>query len=108
MSFRLSALFLAWLGLAAQAASAGTRLTRVTFIEAIGSARSLMTQSVERNGVTTPTVNYSLADTITITMKAHPGNGFEEVRMRGNVQGLQLETASVGKKVAVPATRRTP
>ncbi|HQW67243.1 MAG TPA: hypothetical protein PLJ23_09385, partial [Gemmatimonadales bacterium] len=92
----------------AQVDSAGTRLTRVTFIEAIGSARSLMTQSVERNGVTTPTVNYSLADTITITMKAHPGNGFEEVRMRGNVQGLQLETASVGKKVAVPATRRTP
>jgi hypothetical protein len=92
----------------AQVDSAGTRLTRVTFIEAIGSARSLMTQSVERKGVTTPTVNYSLADTITITMKAYPGDGFEEVRMRGNVQGLQLETASVGKKIAVPATRRTP
>lgn len=92
----------------AQLDSSGTRLTRVTFIEAIGAARSLMTQSVERNGVTTPTVNYSLADTITITMKAYPGDGFEEVRMRGNVQGLQLETASVGKKVAIPATRTTP
>jgi len=91
-----------------QVDSAGTRLTRVIFIEAIGSARSLMTQSVERNGVTSPTVNYSLADTITITMKAYPGDGFEEVRMRGNVQGLQLETASVGKKVAMPATRTTP
>jgi hypothetical protein len=92
----------------AQVDSAGTQITRVTGITAIGSARSLMTQTVERNGTTTPTVNYSLADTIIIVMKPFPGEGFEEVRMLGNVQGLQLETASVGKGAALPAKRGTP
>ncbi len=92
-----------------QADSAGTTITRLARIEAIGMARSLISQSVEKRGVTSPTVNYARADTIVIVMKAYPASGFAEVRMRGNVDGVQLETASIGKKVpALPAPRRTP
>ena len=92
----------------AQADSAGTMLTRLVRVEAIGTARSLMTQQVEKNGKTTPTINYSRADTIRVTMKPFPGSGFDEVRMNGHVDGVQLETASLGKKAALPAKRPTP
>ncbi len=91
-----------------QVDSSGTPLTRVIGITAIGGARSLLTQTVERNGTTTPTLNYSIADTIIISMKPFPGEGFDEVRMLGNVQGLQLETASIGKGAALPAKRGIP
>lgn len=92
----------------AQADSSGTVLTRLLRVEAIGTARSLMTQQVEKNGKSTPTINYSRADTIVVTMKPFPGSGFDEVRMNGHVDGLQLETASLGKKAALPAKRPTP
>lgn len=92
----------------AQVDSSGTLLTRLLHIEARGSARSLMTQQVQKNGKTTPTINYSRADTIRVTMKAFPGSGFDEVRMNGHVDGLQLETASLGKKAVLPAKRPTP
>lgn len=91
-----------------QVDSSGTLLTRLLHIEARGSARSLMTQQVQKNGKTTPTINYSRADTIRVTMKLFPGSGFDEVRMNGHVDGLQLETASLGKKAALPAKRPTP
>lgn len=92
----------------AQVDSSGTLLTRLTRIEAIGSARSLIAQTVERNGTTTPTLNYSRADTIIIVMKAYPGDGFAEVTMHGNVDGVQLETASVGRVIARPKAGGAP
>ena len=92
-----------------QADSAGTVITRLARIEARGTARSLISQTVKKRGTTSPTINYARADTIVIVMKAYPASGFAEVRMRGNVDGVQLETASLkGKLPALPVPRRTP
>jgi hypothetical protein len=91
-----------------QVDSSGTILTRLLHVEARGTARSLMTQQVQKNGKTTPTINYSRADTIRVTMKPFPESGFDEVRMNGHVDGIQLETASLSKKAVLPAKRPTP
>jgi hypothetical protein len=78
--------------------SAGTLLTRLLDIVATGSATSLYSREVERNGRLEPTINYTRADTIIILMKTGDSTGISEVRaFRGRepVDGVQLERASV-------------
>lgn len=84
----------------AQVDSAGTAKTRLQQIEAIGSARSLFSRNVTKNGKTTPSVNYTRADTIVVLMKGGDSTGVSAVRAHGTVDGLQLETASLRKAKA--------
>lgn len=83
----------------AQVDSAGVQVTRVQRIEARGKgadrARALYTRQVTaRDGTSNPTTNYSRADLITVTMK-RDSTGIDDVRMKGNVDGVQLERASL-------------
>lgn len=95
----------------AQVDSAGTEKTRLQRIEAIGSARSLFSRNVVKNGRTTPSVNYTRADTILVLMKGGDSTGVSAVRAHGSIDGMQLETASLRKskadsgKVALPGKR---
>lgn len=75
--------------------SAGTVRTQVQEIVAIGLASSLFARDVERNGTITPSINYTRADTIIVVMQTGDSSGVSEVRAFGNVDGVQLETASL-------------
>lgn len=78
--------------------SAGTLLTRLVDIVATGSATSLYSREVMRNGRLEPTINYTRADTIIVLMKTGDSTGVSEVRaFRGTepVDGVQLERASL-------------
>lgn len=78
--------------------SAGTILTRLQQIEAIGSAASLFSRDVTRGGVTAPSITYTTADTIVILMRQGDTTGVSEVRARRGaepVHGVQLEAASI-------------
>ncbi|MEP6589711.1 MAG: hypothetical protein ABJC19_00880 [Gemmatimonadota bacterium] len=95
----------------AQVDSAGNTLTRLRQVEAIGSARSLFSRNVTKNGRTTPSVNYTRADTIVVVMKSGDSTGVEIVRARGSIDGVQLERASLQQmkrdstKAALPGKR---
>lgn len=95
----------------AQVDSAGTVKTRLQQIEAIGSAASLFSRNVVKNGKTTPSVNYTRADTILVLMKGGDSTGVSAVRAHGTVDGLQMETASLPRskadsaKIALPRKR---
>lgn len=80
--------------------SAGTVQTRLVDIVAIGSATSLFSRQVMRNGQPSPTINYTRADTIIVVMKQADSTGVEEVRAFGHVDGVQLEKASLERRVA--------
>lgn len=80
-----------------QVDSAGTQQTKLQQIEAVGSARSLFSRNVAKNGKVTPSVNYTRADTIVVVMKGGDSTGVSIVRAHGSVDGMQLETASVRK-----------
>lgn len=86
--------------------SAGTLLTRVVDIVAIGSATSLFSRDIERNGERSPTINYTRADTIVVVMKAGDSSGVAEVRAFGNVDGAQLERESLRRRPALPSLER--
>lgn len=79
----------------AQVDSEGVVLTRLQQVEAIGAARSLFSRNVTKNGRTTPSVNYTRADTILVVMKSGDSTGVDIVRARGAVDGMQLERASL-------------
>jgi hypothetical protein len=81
----------------AQVDSAGVSKTKLQQIEAVGSARSLFSRNVAKNGKVTPSVNYTRADTIVIVMKSGDSTGVSIVRAHGSVDGMQLETASLRK-----------
>ena len=84
----------------AQVDSAGVSRTKLEQIKAVGSARSLFSKNVAKNGKTTPSVNYTRADTIVIVMKPGDSTGVSVVRAHGSVDGMQLETASLRKTKA--------
>jgi hypothetical protein len=84
--------------------SAGTLLTRLVDITAIGSATSLFSREVEREGRSTPSINYTRADTIVVVMRTDDSSGVLEVRAFGNVDGMQLEQESLRRRDSrVPA-----
>lgn len=84
--------------------SAGTVLTQLADITAIGSATSLFSREVEREGRTSPSINYTRADTIVVVMRTGDSTGVLEVRAFGNVDGMQLEQESIRRQAAsVPA-----
>ncbi|MES2123106.1 MAG: hypothetical protein V4503_00310 [Gemmatimonadota bacterium] len=95
----------------AQVDSAGVLLTRLQQVEAVGAARSLFSRNVTKNGRTTPSVNYTRADTILVVMKTGDSTGVEIVRARGSIDGVQLERASLQQArrdstgAALPAKR---
>jgi hypothetical protein len=85
--------------------SAGTVLTQVVDIVAIGTASSLFARDVERNGLVTPSINYTRADTIIVVMEVGDSSGVSEVRAYGSVDGVQLETASLRRRrIGLPTT----
>lgn len=91
--------------------SAGTTLTRLQQIEAIGSAASLFSRDVTRGGITSPSITYTTADTIVIVMRQDDTTGVSEVRARRGaepVHGVQLEAASIRRTRPAPdgAARR--
>jgi hypothetical protein len=86
--------------------SAGTLQTRLMDIVAIGNATSLFAREVARDGRVSPTVNYTRADTIVVTMKSGDSTGVAEVRAFGNVDGLQLERESLERTAVRGAVRR--
>lgn len=93
-----------------QADSAGTVITRLKGLESFGRAASYFARTVVKNGKTTPSINYTLADTIFVLMKTGDSTGVSSVRAYGHVYGAQLETASLRKKgdssrVTVPGAR---
>jgi hypothetical protein len=83
--------------------SAGTMLTQLVDITAIGMATSLFSREVEREGRITPNINYTRADTIIVVMRTGDSTGVLEVRAFGNVDGMQLEQESLRRRAVVPA-----
>lgn len=90
--------------------SAGTVLTQLVDITAIGSATSLFSRDVEREGRVSPSINYTRADTIVVVMRTGDSTGVLEVRAFGNVDGMQLEQETLRRRAstlpALPAARR--
>ena len=83
--------------------SLGTVVSRLVDITAIGNATSLFERNVVREGRTSPSINYTKADTIIIVMKVADSTGVEEVRAFGNVDGLQLEQETIRRqRVTMP------
>jgi hypothetical protein len=78
--------------------SLGTVVSRLVDITAIGNATSLFERNVVRDGRTSPSINYTKADTIIIVMKVADSTGVEEVRAFGNVDGLQLEQETIRRR----------
>ena len=100
-----------------QVDSSGVRVTRVRSLQAIGrtpnQASSLFGRNeVGKDGKRSPSINYTLADTIFVRMKDGDSIGVASVEARGHVYGVQLETASVPKlkidtlKAGLPAKGR--
>lgn len=80
--------------------SAGTLLSRPREISAVGSARSLFSRMVTKDGTSSPSITYTRADTILIYMKGGDSTGVSRVvALRGSesVDGVQLEKASLGR-----------
>ena len=78
--------------------SAGTVLTQLVDITAIGGATSLFSREVEREGRTSPSINYTRADTIVVVMRTGDSTGVLEVRAFGHVDGMQLEQESLQRR----------
>ena len=70
--------------------SAGTSRAALATVRAAGTARSLTVEPQEaRPGQ--PTINYARGDAIVVTMKRDGSEEVEEVRIRGSVEGVQIE-----------------
>ena len=88
--------------------SAGGSRTVLTGIEATGTARSL-TVEAQQARPRQPTINYARGNAILVTMKPDGSEEVDQVRIRGQVDGVQIEpgaadTASARPAVAPPAT----
>jgi hypothetical protein len=70
--------------------SAGTVRTVLTSIHATGTARSLTVEPQEARPKQ-PTINYARGDAIVVTMKADGSEEVNDVRIRGRVEGVQIE-----------------
>lgn len=75
--------------------SAGTRVTRVSGIQAFGSASSQYAYNAGKPGDHCPTLTYFTADTILVRMKPGDSTGVADVRYHGHVVGYVAEKASV-------------
>ncbi len=82
------------LALFSEADSAGTKVTRVTRVQAIGNARSWYAYNAGDKGQNCPTLTYFRADTIVVMMKTGDSSGVADVRYRGGVSGYLAEKAS--------------
>ena len=70
--------------------SVGTTRTVLTSIRATGAARSLTVEPQETRPKQ-PTINYARGDAIVVTMKSDGSEEVDEVRIRGQVDGVQIE-----------------
>jgi hypothetical protein len=70
--------------------STRTASTVLTSIHAAGAARSL-TIEAEASRPKRPTINYARGDAIVVTMKPGGSEEVDEVRIRGRVDGVQIE-----------------
>lgn len=92
-----------------QVDSAGTVVTRLNGLQAFGvaaaPARSLFARTtIGNDGKASPSINYTLADTIFVTMRTGDSVGIADVRALGHVSGVELETASMAKAKSDSAT----
>lgn len=79
----------------AQVDSAGTLVTHLAQLQSFGSAASLYSRVVIKNGKKSPSTNYTRADTIVMVMRGGDSTGVVSVHAFGHVDGLQQETASL-------------
>lgn len=79
----------------AQWDSAGTQRTRLTRLEAAGSARSYYRVAESKVPGGLPSINYSRGERIAVTMKPAGQRGVERVDIHGQVDGLYLEPLPV-------------
>ncbi len=87
--------------------SAGTSRTVLTRIEATGAARSLTVEPQESRPKQ-PTINYARGDVIVVTMKPDGSEEVNEVRIRGQVDGVQIEPGADTAAAARPAAASPP
>jgi hypothetical protein len=73
--------------------SAGTSRAVLTSIRAAGTARSL-TVEAQDSRPQQPTINYARGDAIVVTMKRDGTEEVDQVRIRGQVDGVQIEPAA--------------
>ncbi len=82
--------------------SAGASRAVLTRLEATGAARSLTIEAQEARPKQ-PTINYARGNAIVVTMKPDGSEEVNEVRIRGQVDGVQIEPgADTTSRVAVP------
>jgi hypothetical protein len=88
--------------------SAGSTRTVLTQIEATGAARSLTVEPQETRPKQ-PTINYARGNAILVTLKGDGSEEVEQVRIRGQVDGVQIEPGAsdttAGRR---PAPRAAP
>jgi hypothetical protein len=84
--------------------SAGSSRAALTSIRAAGAARSLTVEAQESRP-RQPTINYARGDAIVVTMKRDGTEDVDEVRIRGSVDGAQIEPGAADT-TAAPATPR--
>ena len=91
--------------------SAGTTRTVLTSIRATGAARSLTVEPQETRPKQ-PTINYARGDAIVVTMKPDGSEEVDEVRIRGQVDGVQIEpgadSASTSRRAGPPPVQEPP
>jgi hypothetical protein len=87
--------------------SAGTTRAALTTIRAAGGARSL-TVEAQQARPQQPTINYARGDAIVVTMKRDGTEEVDEVRIRGRVDGVQIEpgTDTAAAPAGVPTGDR--
>lgn len=76
--------------------SAGTPVSALDKLEAVGAARSYYRVASTRPGITLPSINYARGDRITVQMKTGGSHrGVERVDIRGEVDGVHLEPVAI-------------
>jgi hypothetical protein len=81
--------------------SAGSTRTVLTSIRAAGAARSL-TVEPEETRPKQPTINYARGDAIVVTLKPDGSEEVDQVRIRGQVDGAQIEPGADSSSAARP------
>jgi len=87
--------------------SAGTARTVLASIHATGSARSLTVEPQEARPKQ-PTINYARGDAIVVTMKPDGSEEVGNVRIRGQVEGVQIEPGAESASPAQPGQAPAP
>jgi hypothetical protein len=87
--------------------SAGSSRAVLTSIRAAGAARSLTIEAQE-TGPKQPTINYARGDAIVVTMKRDGTEDVDQVRIRGSVDGVQIEPGSADTTTTLPPTPGRP